>query len=143
MEEPSFEFRELGPGDEALLDEALTVFKGRPSAAPDLFLADGRSHAFVALQGDRVLGWAYGHELLRPEGRWMMLLYDLEVAEDARQRGIGRALLEKFVEFARSKGHMKMWLFTDAGNEAARRLYEGAGGERSPWDDQGYWWVFE
>lgn len=45
-----------------------------------------------------------------------------------------------FVALARSKGHQKMWLLTDAGNEAARRLYERAGGD--PTEKLGYWWVF-
>jgi hypothetical protein len=35
-----------------------------------------------------------------------------------------------------------MWLFTDAGNAAAKRLYADAGGERED-GDVGYWWVFE
>jgi GNAT superfamily N-acetyltransferase len=136
------EIRKLESHDELLLDEALVTFKGEPSPAPDLFLSDPRAHAYVALEEDRVVGWAYGHELLRPEGRWMMLLYEIEVTEEDRRRGVGRELLQTFVDFARSRGHLKMWLFTDAGDDAARRIYAGAGGDP---DDRpvGYWWVFE
>jgi ribosomal protein S18 acetylase RimI-like enzyme len=72
----------------------------------------------------------------------MLVLYEIAVEEAYRREGVGRELLDGFVGFARSKGHRKMWLFTEAGNAAAQRLYEGAGGER---DDTsvGYWWVFE
>jgi GNAT superfamily N-acetyltransferase len=134
------EIRELGPGDEELLDHAVHTFREADAAAPDLFLEDPRSHAFVAVNDDDLVGWCFGYELFRPEGRWMMLLYQIDVVEVHRREGVGRQLLDAFVELARSKGHQKMWLLTDAGNEAARRLYEGAGGD--PTEKLGYWWVF-
>ena len=54
---------------------------------------------------------------------------------------LGRDLLDAFAAFARAKGLDAMWLATDAGRDAARRIYPGAGGERH--DDGSYWWVFE
>ncbi len=134
------EIRKLEAGDEELLERALLEFTGESSAAPDMFLSDPRTYAFVALEGEDVVGWCYGYELFRPEGRWMMFLKQIDVVEERRREGIGRELLDRFVGFARSKGHAKMWLLTDAGNEAARRLYEGAGGD--PTEKLGYWWVF-
>ena len=134
------EIRELGPGDEEWLDRAVRAFRDVDAAAPDLFLEDPRSHAFVAVDGGEVIGWCVGYELFRPEGRWMMLLYQIDVIEARRREGTGRQLLDAYVALARSKGHKKMWLLTDAGNDVARRLYEGAGGE--PAEKLGYWWVF-
>ena len=134
------EIRELGPGDEELLHRAVRAFRDVDAAAPDLFLEDPRSHAFVALDGDEVVGWCFGYELFRPEGRWMMVLYQIDVVEARRPEGTGRQLLDAFVAVARSKGHHEMWLLTDAGNDAARRLYPGAG--RAPVERLGYWWVF-
>ena len=134
------DIRELVPGDEALLDRALRTFKDVEAAAPDLFLDDPRSHAFVALDGDDVIGWCVGYELFRPEGRWMMLLHAIDVVQERRREGVGRALLDRFASLARSKGHEKMWLLTDAGNAVARRLYEGAGAQ--PAEKLGTWWVF-
>ena len=128
------------PGDEEMLQRAVLEFANTSSVAPDLFLADPRSHAFVAVEGEQVLGWCYGYELLRPEGRWMMFLKQIDVVEERRRERVGRRLLDTFVELARSKGHSKMWLYTDAGNGAARALYEGAGGD--PQEKLGYWWVF-
>ena len=71
----------------------------------------------------------------------MLLLQRLEVIEAARASGVGRDLLDAFAAFARAKGIGAMWLATDAGRDAARRIYPGAGGERH--DDGSYWWVFE
>jgi len=134
------EIRRLGPDEEDLLRAAVRLLRDVEAPAPDLFLQDPRTHTFVAIDDGSVVGAAYGYELLRPEGRWMILLYEIGVAEPQRRQGVGRALMDAFVAFARSKGHTKMWLVTDAGNEAARRLYEGAGGE--PTEELGYWWVF-
>jgi ribosomal protein S18 acetylase RimI-like enzyme len=134
------EIRELGPGDEELVDRAARRFRDQPAAAPDLFLEDPRSHLLVALDGDEVLGWAYGYELLRPEGRWMMFMQQIDVVADRRREGIGRALLDRFVAVARSKGHQKMWLYVDAGGVAARGLYEDAVTDGS--EKLGVWWVF-
>lgn len=137
------DIRQLDPDDVELLDAGVRVLTGRPSPAPEMFLRDPRSHAFVAMDDDEaVVGCAYGYEFFRPDGFWVIVLCDLGVAEPYRQQGLGRELLDAFVAFARAKGHAKMWLFTDAGNAAARRLYEGAGGERDE-ATAGYWWVFE
>ena len=133
------DIRELGPGDEELLHRALRAFEDVDAAAPDLFLNDPRTHAFVALDGDDVIGWCFGYELFRPEGRWMMVLSGIDVRQDRRPEGVGRELLDRFVALARSKGHSKMWLLTDPGNDVARRLYEGAG---DAGESLGYWWVF-
>jgi ribosomal protein S18 acetylase RimI-like enzyme len=135
------EISKVDAEDHALLSAAL-VAVGRDAPAADMFLDDPHAHAFVALDDGAPVGVAYGYEMVRPEGFWMLLLYEIGVVEEARRQGVGRQLLDAFVAMARSKGHRKMWLFTDAGNDAARRLYAGAGGERNE-GSVGFWWVFE
>jgi predicted N-acetyltransferase YhbS len=136
------EIRKLGPADWELLARAVRTFSGETAVAPDLFLEQERNHAFVAVDGDEVIGWCYGYEILRPEGRWMMLLQRVDVVVERRPERIGRQLLDAFVALARSKGHEKMWLFNDAGRVAAGGLYEGAGGKKGD-RRPGPWWVFE
>jgi predicted N-acetyltransferase YhbS len=136
------EIRKLGPDDWGLLARAVTTFCDEAAVAPDLFLEQPKTHAFVAVDGADVVGWCYGYEILRPEGRWMMLLERLDVVEERRPERIGRHLLDTFVALARSKGHEKMWLYADAGRVAARGLYEGAGGDKGD-RRPGTWWVFE
>jgi ribosomal protein S18 acetylase RimI-like enzyme len=134
------EIRALVPGDEELLARAVRMFRDLDAVAPDLFLEDPRAHVFVAIDGDAVIGWCHGYELLRPEGRWTMVMQQIDVAPEHRRERVGRQLLDAFVALARSKGHQRMWLLTDAGNEVARRLYEGAG--RDAAEQLGFWWVF-
>jgi ribosomal protein S18 acetylase RimI-like enzyme len=135
------EIRRLGPDDTETLARVLVTFRG-PDDRPDpAFLVDGAGVALVAADGDEVLGWAWGHELHRPNGTRTLVLQEIEVVEAQRSQGLGRRLLDAFVTHAHERGLTRMWLFTDAGNEAANRLYRGAGGIPGP--RAGYWWVFE
>ncbi len=77
-----------------------------------------------------VAGWAYGHELIHPDGEQTMLLYALDVAERARRRGVGTALVEAFVDHARARGCTEVWVLTEEANPAAIATYHSAGGTR-------------
>jgi ribosomal protein S18 acetylase RimI-like enzyme len=63
------------------------------------------------------------------------VLYDLYVAPSARQRGIGRALLEAATERGRRDGKLRMTLSTARTNLTAQSLYEALGWMR---DDEFY-----
>ena len=58
----------------------------------------------------------------------MLYLHDVDVDEPYRRQGVGRRLLEAFMEAGRSAGASKMFLMTGEGNMPARRLSEGLGG---------------
>lgn len=58
------------------------------------------------------------------------VLYDLYVAPGARQRGIGRALLQAAVEQARGDGKLRLTLSTARTNLTAQSLYESLGWQR-------------
>lgn len=135
------EIRRLGPSDGPLLDAAVRAFRGFEERGDASFLTDPRTVALIARDGETVVGWAWGFELPRATGGAMLLLYELEVGEAARGRGLGRSLVDAFVQQARDRGFERMWLLTDVEDDIARRLYEGAGGR--PAGQLGYWWVFE
>ncbi len=85
--------------------------------------------AFVALGGsNEVIGWCWGYHLVRPDASSMLYLDGLEVAEEHRRQGHGRALLEAFMAAGRSAGAAKMFLSTAEDNEPGRRLYDSMGG---------------
>jgi GNAT superfamily N-acetyltransferase len=62
-----------------------------------------------------------------------VLMNDLFVAEEARGRGVGRALIDASAEVARERGAHSLEWATAPGNIAAQRLYDSTGAERSEW----------
>jgi len=118
-------------GDEEVVEEACRLFTSPGGAiSPQTFLRRPGTCLLLAEEDQQVLGWAYGHELLHPDGELTMLLYSLDVVEGARGRGLGKALVEAFVEHARSCGCTEVWALTDDANRAAIATYASSGGTR-------------
>src|SRR5512144_3190359 len=84
-------------------------------------LAAGYSARVGELEG-RVL--VYGVLMLAP-GEAQLL--NLSVVPDARRRGLGRALLRRFIDDARRLGAEQLFLEVRPSNVAAIRLYETEG----------------
>ena len=87
-----------------------------------------------AWRGEELSGYAclYWHftSLIPAE---TVLMNDLFVAEERRGEGVGRALIEASAEVARERGAHHLEWATAPDNEAAQRLYDATGAERSEW----------
>ena len=100
-------------------------------------LTSGDSVIFLALgeeTGDKQ-GNALGFTQLYPSFSSvsmapLWILNDLFVAEAARGRGVGEALLKQAAEFGKETGAVRLELQTEIDNTAAQRLYEKAGWTR-------------
>ncbi|WP_410787085.1 GNAT family N-acetyltransferase [Kribbella sp. C-35] len=112
--------------DTELLTRAVRTFQNT-DAAPD-YLAAHNTLIFVATTDDEVTGWCWGYLLPRPDGVAMLYLHNLAVVESYRSQGIGRALMNAFMDAGRSAGATKMFLTTGAENQPARALYDSLGG---------------
>jgi len=77
-------------------------------------LQNGRIEGSIAVNGAHA-------ETQGAHLRWFI------VSEALHGKGIGRQLVRNAVEFCRSKGFGKMYLWTFEGLDVARRLYEEAG----------------
>jgi GNAT superfamily N-acetyltransferase len=62
-----------------------------------------------------------------------VLMNDLFVTEEARGRGVGRALIEAGAAVARDRGAAQLEWATAPDNHTAQRLYDSTGAERSEW----------
>ena len=112
--------RRLGPGDE---DVIRALAEDEPQTA---LLADDRTTFVAAFDGETPVGFAFGYVLPRRHGRpTIFFVYEIDVDERYRGRGIGRRLLEELFF-----GQEEAFVLTDAANEAAMALYASLGGTR-------------
>jgi ribosomal protein S18 acetylase RimI-like enzyme len=128
--------RRLRPGDDDIL-RALEPAYEQPIPAGGEILADERVHVLAAFEGDEPVGYALLYVLPRIDGRRMVFLYDVGVAEPFRRRGVGRKLMDAATTVMREAGAYKMFVLTDDDNEAAMALYASAGASRDA--DQVLW----
>jgi GNAT superfamily N-acetyltransferase len=126
-----FTVRRLGPDDEAVLVEAAHRMLEREWPAPRCAsaLADPAFVAVIAVRAGEPIGLAYGYVLDRLHRR-DLLLYSIDVDEPHRRRGAARAMVEALKALCLDEGLGEKWVLTNASNEAAMRLYAGAGGVR-------------
>lgn len=98
--------------------------------------ADGDGQAmFLAWEGPATVGLA--GTFVEDGRRWLISMW---TDPAARGRGVGRALVEATVAFARAAGSSELFLQVLEGNEAAYSLYRSCGfanaGEGEPHDDR-------
>jgi ribosomal protein S18 acetylase RimI-like enzyme len=94
-------------------------------------LESGRGHLLLAEDGGRVIGYAMvsetrGQATLVTADR-MAELETLSVADGARGRGVGSALMEAAYAVMRQLGIDEVMLYVLDGNERAMRFYERRG----------------
>jgi predicted N-acetyltransferase YhbS len=101
---------------EALLDRAMGKIKRRRKTSERLrsghIPAD--KLAFVAVEGDRVIGTIRLWDIACECGEAALLLGPMAVATDRRNRGIGAALVRHAADAAKALGHQAVILVGDA-----------------------------
>jgi len=118
--------RLLGPGDESVV-RALRTYDG--DGDPEGLLADPRTLMLVAFDGERPIGFVLAHDLPRRHGDPSgLFVYEVDVAETHRRRGIASALLARLAELARERGIRLGFVLTEEDNSPANALYASAGG---------------
>ena len=83
----------------------------------------------VAFAGCRPVGFVLAHELPRRHGdRSRLFVYEVDVAESHRRRGIATALLTRLGELAAARGIRTAFVLADEDNVPANALYARVGG---------------
>jgi ribosomal protein S18 acetylase RimI-like enzyme len=97
-------------------------------------------HVIVALENDGLVGGltAYEMQMFKSEIT-EMFLYEIEVAESHRQKGIGKALIESLKQICVEKGIAVMFVGTEKDNFPARKLYTSTGGDA---DEDSVWFNY-
>lgn len=106
----------------AALDTALFADESWDLAAWEGLVATTGRRLLVAVEGDRVVGYA----LTGLAGDFAELLR-IAAAPEVRRRGVASALLDRACDLARSDGAERLLLEVSEANEGARGLYRTAG----------------
>lgn len=91
-------------------------------------LSNNESVIFVAMDGDTPAGFTQlypKYSSMRASKNW--ILNDLYVENSQRKTGVGRALIQKAMEFAKGQGATYVQLETAVDNLTAQSLYEAIG----------------
>ena len=100
------------------------------------FLADETCYLYIAVAGDEVVGSLNGYALTHPHTRRpQFLLYEIDVRQSWRRRGIGSSLIAAFQEESRERGAFGLWVVTDRANTAAMGMYGKCGLATSDLED--------
>jgi GNAT superfamily N-acetyltransferase len=125
-------FRSAAAGDLAALAE-LAGELGHPVAPAELLprlervLADPAQAVLVAEQTGTVLGWLHVQEFRALTSPPSALVVGFVLAEGARGRGLGRALLAQAEAWARARGLTSMRLRARRERRAAHGFYRALG----------------
>lgn len=100
------------------------------------FLAEPRHYLLIAMEGKKVAGSLYGYALRQPYRRELQFfLYAIDVRPEHRKRGIGTALVNRFIREAKRAGASEVWVLTNESNRAAMAMYARSGLKRASSDD--------
>ncbi|MGB0177179.1 MAG: GNAT family N-acetyltransferase [Owenweeksia sp.] len=91
-------------------------------------LLKDRNHCvFVAVKGDKVLGWIHGFYTLRVESDAFVEIGGLVVDNHHRQKGIGRMLVEQVIDWSLSRECEKLRVRSNVIRTDSHRFYENLG----------------
>ncbi|HEY9789102.1 MAG TPA: N-acetyltransferase family protein [Candidatus Obscuribacterales bacterium] len=81
----------------------------------------------VAIDGDQIVGYAYGHEFRdRPAYRWSVET-SVYVAQNAHRKGVGKALYERLLTLLKAQGFVSVMAGITLPNAASVALHEHFG----------------
>ncbi len=135
--------RRLTAGDEAIARKVARWLKGAdmPSDRAATFVANDANYLIVAEVAGDVVGVVLAYRLDRvdhPSGQ--LFVYDVEVAESDRRRGVGRALMLHIRDVVEREHLKEAFVLTNRDNPAAIALYSSTGAIAD--DEEGLLFVY-
>ena len=100
------------------------------------FLSNPANYLIVAEDGRKLVGFLLGYALDRlKENSHKMFIYEIEVAEVYRRKGIGTGLISQILEIVKRMNMMNAFVITNYSNEGAVEFYKSTGAEIENGDD--------
>ena len=107
------------------------------------FINNEKAYGFVAKEKGKIIGFAYGYSLLRPDGKTMFYLHSIGILPDYQDKGYGTDLLSYIGDYSKKIGCSEMFIITDKGNSRACHVYEKLGGKNNYEDEIVYVYDYE
>lgn len=112
------------------IEDRVATFETQPRTASDILARLGEADRFpilVAVDGDRVVGWA-GLSSYRPRACYAGIAeFSIYFDRAARGRGLGRQLLAALIDAARDRGYWKLVSRVFTFNTASRGVCRSCG----------------
>lgn len=103
-------------------------------------LARNDFHVIIALENYQLIGGLTAYEMTMFKSETTeMFLYEIEVVEEHRQKGVGRELIGFLKQICHEKNIFEMFVGTEKDNSAARALYAATGGKA---DEDSVWFNY-
>lgn len=130
--------KRLGTEDAIIACEISALFKSKHAGQEYMrrFLSNDSNYFLVAFEKEKPVGFILGYRLERVDTlQPMMFLYEIEVLEPYRKKGIAKAFVNEFHKICKEHNYLKMFVITNESNLPAMRLYQSTGGKRKSTDD--------
>ncbi len=99
------------------------------------FIDSKNNLGFIAKENNKIVGFAFGYILLKPDGRKVFYLEAIDVMPKYQGKGYGTKLISFAHNYIKTLGFYKMFLITNKSNISACKCYEKAGGINKANDD--------
>ena len=99
------------------------------------FINDKNTCGFIACNEDKIIGFAYGYKLLRPDGKVDFYLHAIDIIKDYQGNGYGTEFINFIKQYIKEIGCREMFLITNKSNITACKCYEKAGGVNNADDE--------
>ena len=107
------------------------------------FIENKNNYGFIAKLNDKIVGFAFGYILLKPDGRKIFYLDAIDIMPEYQGEGYGTGLISFARDYAKSIECYKMYLITNKSNISACKCYEKAGGRNKANDEIVYVYNFK
>ena len=92
------------------------------------FIDEKNNFGFIAKTNNKIVGFAFGYILLKPDGRKVFYLDAIDVMPEYQGKGCGTGIISFARDYAKTLNFYKMYLITNRSNVSACKCYEKAGG---------------
>ena len=107
------------------------------------FIENKNNYGFIAKLNNKIVGFAFGYILLKPDGRKIFYLDAIDIMPEYQGKGYGTGLISFARDYAKSIECNKMYLITNKSNISACKCYEKAGGRNKADDESVYVYNFK